>query len=120
MLHLALKFARNLTFSSVFSGQVYVSLVDVSQIFNFYIYIYIYKTALDAHVMPNCPKNSINMNLNDSLQVTNDMLQFAGYERDVWMLDTCSEKKENTNWARKCYTLEGKSDAPQFEFHKNV
>ena len=48
------------------------------------------------------------------------MLQFAGYERDVWMLDTCSEKKENTDWARKCYTLEGKSDAPQFEFHKNV
>ena len=88
--------------------------------FSTYIYIYIYITALDAHVMPNCPKNSINMNLNDSLQVTNDMLQFAGYERDVWMLDTCSEKKENTDWARKCYTLEGKSDAPQFEFHKNV
>ena len=82
--------------------------------FSTFIYIYIYINALDAHVMPNCPKNSINMNLNDSLQVTNDMLQFAGYERDVWMLDTCSEKKENTDW------LEGKSDAPQFEFHKNV
>ena len=97
MLHLALKFAGNLTFSSLFSGQVYVSLVDVPQIFNFYIYIY--KAALDAHVMPNRPKNSINMNVNKSQQVTNDTLQFAGYERDVWMLDTCSEKKENTDWA---------------------
>ena len=74
--------------------------------------------------MPNRPKNSINMNVYKSQHVTNYTLQFAGYERDVWMLDTCSEKKENTDWAWKCYTLEGKTryvcDAPQFEFHKNV
>ena len=39
-----------------------VSLLDVPQIFNFHIYIY--QTALDTHVMPNCHKNSMYMNVN--------------------------------------------------------
>ena len=75
MLHLALKITTNLTFSSPFSRHVYVifgcsKFIECPLLMfhkfstSIYIYIYIYQTALDTHVMPNCHKNSMYMNVN--------------------------------------------------------